>query len=266
MLGALIPVGPEMLPDHGGGPIRVGTGIIVRSGSGMPPYGRPEVVTRSPLAVVPENEPGAQYPDSYWNERQFTVNGLRPRMVSGGGTMLGGFGIAALFPSRGEYPNHGQLIYLDLGEAWALGRVMVDGEDISATIFATGDSKAITGTDRAWFVPPLKRRYSTLMWKRRPSRAELAAVTYRYYEPETGTLSGSALGAINVSPRVLLFGVGALSGAALGGALGAMYTRQHRGRGALKGAAAGVLTSLVLNIGAVVGANVLASLTTPKAV
>lgn len=45
-------------PDHGGGPIRRAGGIVERSGDGMPPHGWPQMVSRTPHAVVPDAEPG----------------------------------------------------------------------------------------------------------------------------------------------------------------------------------------------------------------
>lgn len=61
--GAFVPVGPDFDPNHGGGPIRRSGGVAVRSGVGMRPYGVPQMVYRTPHAVVPDAEPGgARWP------------------------------------------------------------------------------------------------------------------------------------------------------------------------------------------------------------
>jgi len=59
---ATVYVPPEQLPDHGGGPIRRSPLLVTRSGDGMPPYGTPQMVLRTPHAVVPDAEPLATYP------------------------------------------------------------------------------------------------------------------------------------------------------------------------------------------------------------
>lgn len=54
---------PETNPNVGGGPIRRASGALVRSGEGMPPYGTPDQVLRTPHAVVYDVEAGgAVYP------------------------------------------------------------------------------------------------------------------------------------------------------------------------------------------------------------
>ena len=49
---------PENNPNVGGGPIRRASGALVYSGDGMPPNGTPDMVLRTPHAVVYDTEAG----------------------------------------------------------------------------------------------------------------------------------------------------------------------------------------------------------------
>ncbi len=81
-------------PNHGGGPIRRSVGITMPSGDGMPPNGWPQMVLRTPHAVVQDAEsggarwPGLQYQKFLPDGRLVPANAL-------GGAMFGSPGFLA---------------------------------------------------------------------------------------------------------------------------------------------------------------------------
>jgi hypothetical protein len=56
---ALVYVPEETNPNEGGGPIRRSGLVTTRAGEGMPPYGPPPMIWRTPHQVVPDGEPGS---------------------------------------------------------------------------------------------------------------------------------------------------------------------------------------------------------------
>jgi hypothetical protein len=84
--GARVRVPLETNPNAGGGPIRRSPLLVTRSNEGMPPYGYPSMVMRTPHAVVPDMEPGGAYEPQLWRSK-FLPDG---RIVRAGA--MGNFG------------------------------------------------------------------------------------------------------------------------------------------------------------------------------
>lgn len=82
--GARVPVSPDNDPDSQGGPFRRSPFALVPSGDGMPPEGNPQMVYRTPHAVVPDAEPGAGWPgDSLWSMKFLPDGRLVPAAALG---------------------------------------------------------------------------------------------------------------------------------------------------------------------------------------